>query len=44
VLVTDDVAEVAPSEVALGQPIEVEVKGKTGVTSVRGAEVSRDAS
>ncbi|HVT65732.1 MAG TPA: FHA domain-containing protein [Mycobacteriales bacterium] len=44
VLVTEDVAEVAPSEVVLGAPTEVEVKGKTGATPVRGAQISRDAS
>jgi class 3 adenylate cyclase len=37
VLVTDEVAGATPPEVGLGQPTEVEVKGKTGVTSVRGA-------
>jgi class 3 adenylate cyclase len=43
VLVTDEVAQAAPPEVALGEPTEVEVKGKTGVTTVRGAEVCRSA-
>lgn len=37
VLVTDDVAHVAPADITLGQATAVEVKGKTSAVSVRGA-------
>jgi class 3 adenylate cyclase len=37
VLVTDDVAQSGPPDIALGEPTDVMVKGKTGAVTVRGA-------